>query len=83
MIRFEVRDSGPGIPDDVRKHLFEPFFTSKERNRGTGLGLWMSRRIAEEQGGSLDFRSTPGEGASFFLDLPLEGDTDGEGAGGR
>ena len=83
MIRFEVRDNGPGIPDDVQKHLFQPFFTSKGRERGTGIGLWFSRRIAEEHGGSLRFESTPGEGTAFFLDLPLEEEPDGEGAGGR
>lgn len=82
-VRFLVRDNGPGIPDDLREHLFEPFFTSKGRDRGTGLGLWISRRIAEDHGGRLWFESTPGEGTTFLLDLPLEEATDGEGAAGR
>jgi len=82
MLRFRVQDNGPGIPEEVQSHLFEPFFTTKGRERGTGLGLWHSRRIAEQQGGRLVFETTPGEGTAFLLDLPLE-ETHGEGASGR
>jgi len=52
---FQFRDTGPGIPDDVRTHIFEPFFTTKPT--GVGLGLPICRAIAEEHGGSVDVRS--------------------------
>jgi two-component system sensor histidine kinase HydH len=63
-----VRDSGPGIPDDVADRLFQPYFTTK--TRGMGLGLALSRRIAEAHGGSLDAENVDG-GAEFRLELPI------------
>jgi two-component system, NtrC family, sensor kinase len=68
---LEVADNGPGIPEDDRLRIFDPFFTSKA-GVGTGLGLAISRRIVEELGGSLvagrDHRLG---GASFIVRLPL------------
>jgi signal transduction histidine kinase len=63
-----VRDDGPGIRPEVMARLFEPFFTTREK--GSGLGLVVSRRIAEENGGVLDVESRPGEGTVFRLELP-------------
>ncbi|WP_263366028.1 ATP-binding protein [Edaphobacter bradus] len=51
-----IADNGPGIPDDVRPHLFQPFFTTKGE-RGTGLGLWVSRGIINKHGGSINLSS--------------------------
>lgn len=65
----EVEDDGPGIPPDVAARLFTPFYTTK-RN-GTGLGLNVSRRIAQEHGGTLAFSSQLGKGATFVLRLPV------------
>jgi PAS domain S-box-containing protein len=66
----EVRivDHGPGIPPDVREHLFEPFFSTK--NRGTGLGLATARRILEGHGGSIEFDCPPAGGTIFTLRFP-------------
>jgi len=65
----EVLDNGPGIPPPVLDRLFDPFFTTKDS--GTGLGLSLSHRIIEEHGGFLRVDSVHGEGARFWVFLPL------------
>ncbi len=67
-----VRDTGPGIPDDVRPHIFEPFFTTKEDQHRTGLGLAVAKNIVDQHGGSLSARSVRGQGTEFTLALMLE-----------
>ncbi len=67
-VSIEVRDSGTGMDGEVLKRIFEPFFTTKPR--GMGLGLSISRTIAEAHGGTLSARSTPGAGSTFRLELP-------------
>jgi signal transduction histidine kinase len=67
--KLRVVDDGPGIPEDLRRHLFEPFRTTKPS--GTGLGLALSRRIARAHGGDLVLESSK-SGASFLLTLPSE-----------
>ena len=66
-----VTDNGPGIPRDILPRIFEPFFTTKEEGQGTGLGLPICRRIAEEHGGSIICSSVPGKGTVFTLELPI------------
>jgi PAS domain S-box-containing protein len=66
-VAVAVRDSGPGLSPEQRKHLFEPFYTTKPR--GTGLGLALCRRLAEGHGGRLE-ASGGGPGAEFILTLP-------------
>ena len=69
----EIRDTGPGIADDVLAHVFEPFFTTKEVGKGTGLGLDISRRIVvEHHGGEIDVQSEPGASV-VRVRLPLAG----------
>lgn len=68
-IEIRVRDYGPGIPQTVRKNLFIPFFTTKER--GTGLGLALCQRIVQHHGGSIEVQSVEGKGASFVIRLPV------------
>jgi PAS domain S-box-containing protein len=68
---LEVADDGPGIPTDVREHLFEPFFTLRRQGRGSGLGLAVVYSIVSAHGGEVDVHSTPGEGARFIVRLPL------------
>ncbi|HET9595510.1 MAG TPA: HAMP domain-containing sensor histidine kinase [Anaeromyxobacteraceae bacterium] len=66
---LEVADRGPGIPGDVREHLFEPFVTTK-RN-GTGLGLAICRRVVEAHGGTVEASPREGGGTVFRLHLPM------------
>ncbi|MDX6423633.1 MAG: two-component system, NtrC family, sensor kinase [Gaiellaceae bacterium] len=67
----EVRDDGPGIPEDLRARIFEPFFTTRRDSGGTGLGLSVSLGIAESHGGSLVVDGNAGGGASFRLQIPI------------
>jgi PAS domain S-box-containing protein len=60
-IRISVADEGPGIPMEIRSRIFEPFFTTK-RNVGTGLGLWVSKSLAEKHGGNIRLRTRVGPG---------------------
>lgn len=71
-VRIRVRDDGPGIPPDVRERIFAPFYTTKAPGAGTGLGLAVSREIADLHGGRLDLQSAPGRGAEFVFTLPVE-----------
>lgn len=63
-----IKDNGVGIPDDVLPRLMTPFFTTKER--GTGLGLWISQAIVTNHQGRLEIASTPGAGTSVTIVLP-------------
>lgn len=71
-LQIKVRDNGPGIPEQVRRHMFEPFYTTKEVGQGTGLGLSISYFIiTEHHHGSIDVESIAGEGTEFTVSLPL------------
>ncbi|EDM76808.1 Serine/Threonine protein kinase and Signal Transduction Histidine Kinase (STHK) with GAF sensor [Plesiocystis pacifica SIR-1] len=72
-IRIEVRDAGAGMPEHVRARIFDPFYTTKGRDNGTGLGLSVSHGIVTEHGGELSVESAVDEGTRFFLDLPIAG----------
>ncbi len=65
----EVRDMGPGIPQEDLMRVFDPFFTTKEVGKGTGLGLYISYGLATDQGGDLRVRNHPDGGAVFALAL--------------
>ena len=67
-IEIHVSDEGPGLPPEARSRLFEPYFTTK--TSGTGLGLLIARRIAEEHGGTLTLLADDGPGLHFVLTLP-------------
>jgi signal transduction histidine kinase len=69
-LQIEVEDSGSGIPPEVADSLFTPFVTFGKAN-GTGLGLTICRRIAEDHGGRIWATSVPGKGATFSFTLPL------------
>ena len=70
-----VRDSGPGLSEDVRERLFQPFVTTKPE--GTGLGLSICQTIIRAHGGTIEARAAPGGGAEFRFTLPTgEGDVD-------
>lgn len=66
-----IVDNGPGIPESIRPHIFDPYFSGREAGRGLGLGLSKCWRIMDEHGGSIAVESAPGEGATFKLRLPL------------
>ncbi|MEW6282299.1 MAG: HAMP domain-containing sensor histidine kinase, partial [Candidatus Eremiobacterota bacterium] len=70
-IRFEVEDNGSGIPQDIQEKIFDPFFTTKPVGKGTGLGLSVSRQIVSAHQGALSVRSSPGQGSTFTLELPI------------
>jgi two-component system C4-dicarboxylate transport sensor histidine kinase DctB len=66
---ISVKDTGPGIPEEVLQHLFEPFFTTKEQGAGLGLGLVISEQIVREFDGILNGENAPGSGAVFTVEL--------------
>ncbi len=70
-VRLEVIDTGSGIPDEIRSRIFEPFFSTKESGKGTGLGLAVLYGIVHRHHGHIDYRSKVGEGTNFWMDLPL------------
>jgi signal transduction histidine kinase len=69
-VRVEVDDTGPGIDEAAAARLFEPFFTTEDR--GTGLGLAVSRAIARAHGGDVTGETLGGGGARFTLRLPRD-----------
>ena len=71
MVRIIVRDDGPGLSEEQLAHVFEPFVRfAAPRTKGSGLGLSISRTIAERDGGAVRGESTPGVGSSFWVELP-------------
>ena len=69
-VRLDVSDTGAGMDGDTLAHAAEPFFTTKPRGRGTGLGLPVARGFAEQSGGALRLTSAPGQGTTVQLWLP-------------
>ena len=70
LVVVRVSDTGPGFNDEVRKRLFEPFFSTKHRGRGTGLGLAITHGIVKQHRGNILVDSQPGRGATFLVFLP-------------
>jgi two-component system NtrC family sensor kinase len=71
-IEIQVRDDGAGIAPEVLPHIFEPFMTTKERGRGVGLGLAISRGIVERHHGRIEVESRLGQGTIFTVTLPSQ-----------
>ena len=80
---IEIKDNGTGIPRGLVKKIFDPFYTSKNRNHNWGMGLYYVRAIVKGHLGNLRVESKEGEGSSFYILLPkyaddrLSGDKDG------
>lgn len=72
-VEVRFRDTGPGIPPDGQKNIFNPFYTTKEK--GTGLGLAICQRILENHGGAIGMKSQVGVGTTFTVLLPVGDDT--------
>lgn len=70
-VRLTIQDNGPGVPETARSLIFEPFFSTKDIGKGTGLGLAVSRGLVEGAGGSLALDESFSEGARFLIELPL------------
>jgi signal transduction histidine kinase len=66
---IEIEDNGPGIPDEIKDKILQPFFTTKKGTQGTGLGLSISHDIIKAHGGSLQVESTSGQGSVFKITL--------------
>jgi signal transduction histidine kinase len=70
LVRICVRDTGIGMTTEVRARAFEPFFSTKEPGRGTGLGLSQAYGFANQSGGTMEIESEPGKGTAIALLLP-------------
>lgn len=70
-IKITVSDNGRGIPEDIRKNIFQPFFTTKPTGEGTGLGLSLSYDIIKAHDGAITVTSVPGESTTFEIILPI------------
>jgi signal transduction histidine kinase len=68
-VEFHLKDTGPGIPEQIRDTLFEPFVTC-DKEHGTGLGLAIARKIVKDHGGYIGVMSEAGQGADFIIRLP-------------
>jgi signal transduction histidine kinase/ActR/RegA family two-component response regulator len=68
--RLEVSDTGEGIPPEMAEHIFEPFFSTRPREQGSGLGLAVVHGIVTDHGGRIQVRSDPGQGTTMAIDLP-------------
>ena len=75
LLLIEVSDNGPGIPADVLPYIFNPFFTTKKRGEGSGLGLSICRELIEQFDGKISVETREGEGTTFSIEL-LEADLD-------
>ncbi|MBT8484924.1 MAG: PAS domain S-box protein [Phycisphaerales bacterium] len=70
-VRLSVQDDGPGMPAEVRRQALDPFFTTKKRGLGTGLGLSLVHGVVKAAGGALSIETTPDSGTTVRLDFPI------------
>jgi len=71
-VLISIKDSGEGMTEEVLKHIFEPFYTTKEMGRGAGLGLSISYNIISRHNGKIAVNSRPGKGTEFIVSLPKQ-----------
>ncbi|HMK51371.1 MAG TPA: ATP-binding protein, partial [Thermodesulfobacteriota bacterium] len=74
-VLIQIRDTGTGIPEDIRGKIFEAFFTTKQKVKGVGLGLSVCYGIIKDHGGDIKVESEEGKGTTFVISLPLESQT--------
>ena len=70
-VTVRIGDDGPGIPAEVAARIFDPFFTTRQVGSGTGLGLYLARKLVQDCGGTLAYQNRPGGGAEFVVELPV------------
>ena len=70
-VDLRVEDKGPGIEPAQMSKIFDPYFTTKQNKSGTGLGLYITKKVIEDHTGSIKVDSTPGHGTVFTIRLPL------------
>jgi signal transduction histidine kinase len=74
LIRIEIwisiKDNSPGIPEEIKDKIFQPFYTTKPTGSGTGLGILLSYDIIKAHGGELKVETKEGEGSDFTIQLP-------------
>ncbi|NOY28959.1 MAG: hybrid sensor histidine kinase/response regulator [Planctomycetes bacterium] len=81
-VEIFIRDTGTGIPEDVRARIFDPFFTTKGVGKGTGQGLAIARSVVvDKHGGTIDCETELGKGTTFLVRLPIEEERQTQGAG--
>ncbi|MBO6516431.1 MAG: GHKL domain-containing protein [Bacteroidia bacterium] len=73
-----IQDNGCGMPEEVSKNIFDPFYTTKDVGKGTGLGLSITYGIMEKHNGTISVDSTIGEGSTFTIELPITNQPEGE-----
>lgn len=78
MVHFSIEDDGPGVEEAIRSRLFEPFVTSKDIGKGTGLGLAVCRGVIESAGGTIDYDEEYQDGARFVVHLPAASDDEAQ-----
>ncbi|MEZ5083261.1 MAG: ATP-binding protein [Bacteroidales bacterium] len=69
-VSIQIYDNGPGIPDEIKDKVFQPFFTTKPAGQGTGLGLSMSYDIIKAHGGEIKVNTKENDGTVFTIQLP-------------
>jgi len=72
-VTVQIEDNGSGIPEEMKDKILQPFFTTKKGTQGTGLGLSITNDIIKAHGGSIEIKSTSGEGSTFIIQLPKSG----------
>ncbi|MFU8780542.1 MAG: ATP-binding protein, partial [Kiritimatiellia bacterium] len=70
-VRLTIKDSGPGIPEEIQERIFDPFFSTKPHGEGTGMGLSVVKSIIDARAGAIAIESAPDQGATFHIALPL------------
>ena len=71
-VKIIIKDTGTGMSPEVKAHIFEPFYTTKDVGKGTGLGLSITYGIIEQHHGNIDVISEPGKGTEFIVSLPVK-----------
>lgn len=69
-VQAYFKDNGPGIPEEIRDKVFSPYFTTKPKGIGTGMGLDISKQIVESHGGKIYFDTEVGKGTTFYIEIP-------------